>query len=93
MKGTQKQIDWATDIKAKRMADLINLEALPIPTGHPAAKALKVVRDRYESTDAEHAGWWIAVHQNMLTTEYLANEIAQGKGPHRWPTETNCGWE
>lgn len=92
LKGTEKQVKWAEEIKAGRIADLEKLEALPIPAGHPAEKALAVIRKKYESAGARSAAWWIEHDQTAIKVQQLANEIAKGKKV-LWPEAVKGGFE
>lgn len=92
MRGTEKQRAWAKDIKERRIGDLVKLEELPIPDGHPAKNALKEIHSKYYAPEAIDAAWWIAHDQSALQVKELANEIAKGKDVH-WPEDTSEGWQ
>lgn len=83
MNGTKKQIEWAEKIKTRRLADLEKLEALPIPGDHPAAKALVIIREKYD-TNIDDAAWWIEHDQTAIQVHGLANDIIKS-GWDNWP--------
>ena len=59
MQGTEKQVNWAQDIKASKMADInAQLEKMAVKlTGKPAELAkIDAVRTALDSKDA---AWWI----------------------------------
>jgi len=78
MTGTDKQINWANDIKARRIEQLEELETLvaAAPADHPAKVALSAIRSHYEA--ATDAAWWIN-HDYSIDVKSMANELAHGR--------------
>lgn len=87
MEGTRKQVEWAEDIRDRRMNELDGLDELvkAAPDNHPAKVALTTIRDHYET--ANDASWWIDHDQTTTNVKIMANSLAKGRkacGDGRW---------